>query len=629
MALVSLLTLAVGLLGLVASAAAQTVLHTLDSPNSQEHAGFGSSIAVGDVNGDGKADITVGAYHEDVGDIGVQGRTYAFSGADGSLLLTLDTPNPEALAEFGYSLAVGDVDRDGNADVAVAAPGESVEDNLSHGRAYVFSLAPPAAGATPPPSPTPTPTASPTLTPTPTLPPTPTATPTLTPAPTPTPPCGFNPAFSADVSETPTPTPGPIPPPMLTPEPTPTLTPGTPGTNADVITNFQILAPDYNFEFESLVTFTPPQFWVAADTDIPDGAYVADLNTLSTLGLLNHPCITALPVGFTMLDCTTDRADIVSFQDGFADANNNGLPDACDKYPDFLNTMFPGITPRARMLGPSSVAGVPVSLNMLVFEPETALPGLPAFDASLGYPSIFVLNDPTAPPNPGQPITNLSDFCTPIEITTTMFGVSNDNPGTEADESGFVVRANPSIPGQYVFTAYVRSLPDADGDCIENDLDSCPYDPNVGDPRVAGSGDDDMDGIDNVCDPEPDVANPDQDRDFYLNRGDNCPLVPNGRKQDNQADADGDGIGDACDLNPDTPDGESIPVTLEAAVDISGPPTPTPPVTATPMIIATPAAVPAGGLGAQAADAQTCWPLPLLAAAGLLMANALAMCLRR
>ena len=316
--------------------------------------------------------------------------------------------------------------------------------------------------------------------------------------------------------------------------------------NADVLTDFAIPAGDANYE--ALVTFTPPEFWVAADADVPDGARVASLSTVSTLGLLNNVCTTALPVTYTMLDCTTDTADTVSFQDGFADANANGLPDACDKYPEFLNTMFPGITPRARYYGQASVAGTPMSMNLVIFEPGTALPGLPPLDPSLGYPSVTVLNNPTTPPLPNA----ITDFCTPLSSVTTTFGISKDNPSTTANEGGYAVRTNPTTSGEYTVTAYARSMRDADGDGIENDLDTCPFDVNEGDPRVPGSGDNDHDGIDNACDPTPDenTGPGDHDGDNYPNRGDNCPLVFN-----NGTDSDDDAIGDACDPHPYTPDG--------------------------------------------------------------------------
>jgi len=124
---------------LLASVDAQTLLLTLNTPNPQAGAGFGNSVAVGDVNGDGKADIAVGVPAEGVGANTQQGRTYVFSGTDSSRLLTLDTPNPQAGAYFGYSVAVGDVNGDGRDDIAAGAPAEGVGANTQHGRAYVFS----------------------------------------------------------------------------------------------------------------------------------------------------------------------------------------------------------------------------------------------------------------------------------------------------------------------------------------------------------------------------------------------------------------------------------------------------------------------------------------------------------
>jgi hypothetical protein len=135
------LVLAVLLL-LVAAAApadAQTLLLTLDTPNPQAGAWFGAIAALGDVNGDGKADIVVGALYQNVGSNAEQGREYVFSGADGSLLFTLDTPNPQAGAQFGWVAAVGDVNGDGKGDIAVGAPNESLGGSIAQGRAYVFS----------------------------------------------------------------------------------------------------------------------------------------------------------------------------------------------------------------------------------------------------------------------------------------------------------------------------------------------------------------------------------------------------------------------------------------------------------------------------------------------------------
>jgi hypothetical protein len=95
----------------------------------------------GDVNRDGVADIAVGATGVtplSCADVPRPGRLYVYSGRDGSRLLRVE--GEAAGDQFGAAVAsAGDVDGDGRADVLVGAPCHDGPRGAGAGRAYVVS----------------------------------------------------------------------------------------------------------------------------------------------------------------------------------------------------------------------------------------------------------------------------------------------------------------------------------------------------------------------------------------------------------------------------------------------------------------------------------------------------------
>jgi len=362
------------------------------------------------------------------------------------------------------------------------------------------------------------------------------------------------------------------------------------------------------------------------------GDTVGTLSSSTFLGVSGNPCSTNLTVTFVFLNATVDNSagnlvypstqpeadqvfgtlgpllhDVNTLSappddaDGGSQAGAvsvaNGLPAHVDRYPAYLNVVFDPDTPAGpalplqplvRYSGGQIVVGTAVILTNQVFAPGALL----AFTAphpygdfsntNLGYGLVSTLQDPTAPVSPNA----ISDFCTPLILTSTLFGVTRTNPcnGGPAGPNpnpvlcsndgvinnpavgvgtGRNLRQNPATAGTHFYGAYIFSQRDLDGDGYENAFDTCPYNANTdGNPRTTSGPDTDM--LDSSCDPGPGTNNTNQDGDSGPNGGqwpnalDNCPLIgntTNGQEElldlENvrrpRGGSSADDMGDACD----------------------------------------------------------------------------------
>ena len=118
------------------------VLHTLCSPNEEANGWFGAAVAgIGDIDNDSVPDILIGAPHEDpAGSPRDTGRAYVFSGRTGIPLLTLRSPGEPYNGQFGWNgTGLFDTDEDGYPDLAVSAFEDSPNGTQQAGRVHLFS----------------------------------------------------------------------------------------------------------------------------------------------------------------------------------------------------------------------------------------------------------------------------------------------------------------------------------------------------------------------------------------------------------------------------------------------------------------------------------------------------------
>ena len=121
------------------------LLLTLNHPTPHSGAFFGSAVAsTGDINGDLVPDLIVGTPGQSVG-VFVSSQVFVFDGLGGTLLLTLNDPNPpetesDVGSTFGSVVAsVGDINNDSVPDIVVGDGQQDVAGNIDQGQVHIFS----------------------------------------------------------------------------------------------------------------------------------------------------------------------------------------------------------------------------------------------------------------------------------------------------------------------------------------------------------------------------------------------------------------------------------------------------------------------------------------------------------
>ncbi len=113
-------------------------------PNPQAGGRFGSDTLIVDLNQDGNRDVVVGAPGKNVSALVSAGQFMIKPGPivpASTAIITVDDPNPQANGQFGFRVATGDFNHDSSPDLAVSAPGITVDADagtFEQGRVTVF-----------------------------------------------------------------------------------------------------------------------------------------------------------------------------------------------------------------------------------------------------------------------------------------------------------------------------------------------------------------------------------------------------------------------------------------------------------------------------------------------------------
>lgn len=130
--------------GLQLDATADAVLQ---DPYPEANAGFGYVLHVTDVNGDSFDDVIVGAPYSNSEGHDAVGKAFLFVGSPTlprEADRTITPPVPQAYGYFGISIASGDIDGNGVADIVVGAYRSAVGGQAGAGKVFVYPFAQPA-----------------------------------------------------------------------------------------------------------------------------------------------------------------------------------------------------------------------------------------------------------------------------------------------------------------------------------------------------------------------------------------------------------------------------------------------------------------------------------------------------